>query len=140
MKKVHRAGVIPYYINPTTNEVQMFFMKPSFFMFGGDSFQLAKGKIEDDETTEEAAYREAGEELGLLETNIISSHLLGVVLGRTTVYISKIKDPNAFDAPHFETSEVKWFTVEEFEAEGRELHIPVVQDAYNLILTLEEKE
>ena len=39
-----RGGVVPYYIKDGT--ILMMFMKPSDKNFGGERFQIAKGKIE----------------------------------------------------------------------------------------------
>ena len=59
---VYRAGTIPY-VNEG-GEIKMMFMIPSNSEYGGDQAQIAKGKVEDGETTEFAAIREAKEELG----------------------------------------------------------------------------
>ena len=126
-KKIHRSGVLPYVIED--DEIQILFMKPSDPQFGGDVYQMAKGKHEEGETAEEAGLREAGEELGLFEGNVESKHNLGVFLGRTTVLVCKIKDKDMFGDPHFETASTKWMTPEEFQKEGRDLHKPVVKAA-----------
>ena len=126
-EKVYRAGVIPYYIKD--DNVEMLFMKPSDPKFGGSDFQIAKGKKEDGESDEEAAFREASEELGLFKGNIIDKHDLGNFLGRTRIYIAEIKDKDMFGDPHFETGEVKWMTPKEFDKEGRTLHRPIVKAA-----------
>lgn len=126
-EKVYRAGVIPYYIKD--NNIEMLFMKPSDPKFGGSDFQIAKGKKEDGESDEDAAFREASEELGLFKGNIIDKHDLGNFLGRTRIYIAEIKDKDMFGDPHFETGEVKWMTPEEFDKEGRTLHRPIVKAA-----------
>ena len=131
-KKVYRAGVVPYYIND--GEVMMMFMKPSNPKYGGKKFQLAKGKFEDGETAEEAGFREAGEELGLANVNILSSFRVGEFLGRTTVFAAKIRDPNAFAETTSETEDTKWMTLAEFLKVGRTLHRPVIQSVHRQIL------
>lgn len=135
-KKVKRSGVIPYIVED--KQIKLLFMKPSDAKYGGDVFQIAKGKHEEDETALEAGLREAGEELGLFEGNVDSIHDLGTMLGRTTIFVAKIKDKDLFGDPCDETEETKWMTPEEFYEAGRELHIPVVKAAVRLI-TKEEK-
>lgn len=136
-KLVYRAGLIPYYIGEDGN-VRMLFMKPSDPEYGGDCFQIAKGKVEDDDASHmAAALREAKEEIGLFVGNVILTEEVGVFMGRTTVFVSKIKDNSMFGEPSFETGDVAWMTLDEFLDTGRDLHRPVVQAAYRLIERLE---
>jgi len=132
-KLVYRAGVIPYIVE--NDSIKMMFMMPSDpkGKFGGECFQIAKGKIEEGEDTKEAAFREANEELGLFEGNIISTHDLGTFLGRTHLYLAEIKDVEMFGDPHFETKKTTWMTPEEFEKNGRQIHKPVVKAAARVI-------
>lgn len=136
-KIVYRAGVIPWYVDDD-GVLRMLFMKPSVPKFGGDIWQIGKGKYEEGETAEEAGLREASEELGLFRGNIISLHNLGRFLGRTTFFVANIKDPKMFGEPHFETAEVKWMTPQEFQREGRGLHRPVVKAAARFIFSVEK--
>jgi len=131
-EKINRGGVIPYYVEE--GEIKMLFMKPSDPKFGGKDFQIAKGKQEDGESDEEAAFREAGEELGLFKGNVVDKHDLGNFLGRTRIYVAEIEDPNMFGDPDFETGEVKWMTPEQFNATGRDLHRPIVKAAKRWIV------
>lgn len=126
-KKVYRAGVIPYIIE--NDQIKMMFMKPSDPTYGGHYYQIAKGKREEGETDEEAAFREAGEELGLFAGNIVERTELGTFLGRTTVFLAKIKDKQMFGDPCDETGATKWLTPEQFNDQGRDLHKPVVKAA-----------
>lgn len=137
-KKIYRSGVIPYHI--VDGEIRMLFMKPSEPKFGGDVFQIAKGKREEGESPLETGLREANEELGLFSGNIKETHELGEFMGRTTIFVCEIKDPDAFGDPHFETKEVKWMTPEEFQKEGRDLHKPVVKAAVRWIKNQQEKQ
>lgn len=130
-KKVERSGVIPYYIDE--GQIKMLFMKPSDARYGGDVFQIAKGKHEEGEDPLEAGLREANEELGLFKGNIDLTHKLGRFLGRTHIYVVRIKDPDMFGDPHFETEETRWMTPEEFYEVGRDLHKPVVKAAVRFI-------
>lgn len=134
-KKVYRAGTIPYMVN--NGVVHMMFMKPSDTMYGGDQMQIAKGRVEDGEDNRTAAIREAREELGLLMSNVTSVHEVGNFMGRTTVYVAKIKDINRFGEPSSETAETSWMTMDEFVANGRPLHVPVVRAAYEYIHDIE---
>lgn len=129
---VFRAGIIPYiYIN---NKLKMLFMLPSESKYGGDKFQIAKGKIDEGETPLEAALREGNEELGLFIGNIVSTKSLGkTMLGRTHFFIAKIKDRNLFGDPHFETKLTKWMSKKAFMTEGRDIHKPIIRAAIRLI-------
>lgn len=137
-KKIERSGVLPYYIDE--GQIKILFMKPSNPKYGGSSFQMAKGKHEEGEGPEEAGLREAGEELGLFKGNIERTHKLGNFLGRTHVYVCKIKDTDMFGDFCDETAETKWMTPEEFQAEGRDLHKPVVKAAVRYIQRTEGME
>lgn len=130
--KVYRAGVIPYYVED--GKIKMLFMKPSNPKYGGGCFQIAKGKREEGESDKEAAFREAGEELGLFSGNIIKTHDLGNFLGRTRIFLAEIKDKGMFGDPQFETGEVKWMTPEEFKKAGRDLHYTIVNAAKRWIM------
>lgn len=133
---VYRAGTIPYIVED--GEIKMMFMRPSNTEYGGDSFQCAKGRVEDGESTESAALREAKEELGLFFGNVSLIKEIGTFLGRTTVYIAKVKDKTLFGEPSFETEEVAWMTLQEFLIAGRELHRPMVQECHREICKIEK--
>ncbi|TFG98295.1 NUDIX hydrolase [Candidatus Thorarchaeota archaeon] len=135
-KLVYRAGLIPYIIEE--GSVRMMFMRPSDPDFGGDKYQIAKGKIEDGESPLVAALREAKEEIGLFVGNVIITEEVGQFMGRTTVFVSKIKDTSMFGEPSFETSETTWMSLDEFLEDGRELHRPVVKAAHRTIMKMED--
>ena len=130
-----RAGLIPYVVED--NIIKMMFMVPSNAEYGGTVPQLAKGKVDSGEDTRTAAIREAKEELGLFYGNLLFLEELGTFLGRTTVYVGKIKDKNMFGEPSSETSKVLWLTLEEFLIQGRDLHKPIVQAAHRFIMKKE---
>ena len=134
-KVIYRAGLIPYVVQDS--QIKMMFMRPSDPDFGGDKFQIAKGKVEQGESTLDAALREAKEEIGLFVGNVIRTEQVGQFMGRTTVFVSKVKDENAFGDPHFETKDVTWMTLDEFLQKGRDLHKPVVKAAHRKILKME---
>jgi 8-oxo-dGTP pyrophosphatase MutT (NUDIX family) len=125
--KLYRAGLLPYIIED--GEIKFLFMKPADFRYGGDAFQIAKGKIEDGETGEAAAIREAEEELGLIRGNIDNPIFIGEYLGRTSIFIARVFEKTKFNHPHFETSETSWMTFDQFQVEGRNLHVTIVQTA-----------
>lgn len=134
---IYRAGLIPYVVE--NGKILMMFMKPSDPEFGGDEFQIAKGKVEeDDESYLYAAIREAKEEIGLFVGNVIKTEEVGTFMGRTTVFVSKVKNKTMFGEPSFETGAVTWMTPEQFQMDGRILHRPVVQAAVRKIKQMEE--
>lgn len=129
-KKINRGGLIPYFMKD--GEIYMLFMKPSRAKYGGDQFQIAKGKQEPNEDITQTAIREAKEELGLFPSNIVHLDSVGVWLGRMTVFIAEMKDPTMFGDPTTpdEVKEVKWMTLPEFMSVGRGLHKPIVKAAH----------
>lgn len=135
-KLIYRAGVIPYIVE--NDKILMMFMRPSDTTYGGSDWQLAKGKVEDEDPNHEyAALREGKEELGLLLGNIVCTREVGVFMGRTSVFVSKVIWRSMFGQPSDETDETMWLTLEEFNMVGRELHRPVVKAAYDFIVELE---
>lgn len=133
-KKRDRGGVIPYYIKD--GEILMMFMQPSNPKFGGPKFQIAKGKIEDGESPQEGAFREAKEELGLFGPNVEFPNTLGQ-FGNVYMYIAKIKDPDMFGDTTDETQATTWWTPEEFASKGRSWQKPIVKAAARKIARLE---
>lgn len=138
-EKVYRAGMIPYYVNEY-GVVKMLFQRPTDKQWTGDFFQLCKGRVEENEKFTDAALREAKEELGLWEGNILEQYELGVVLGRTSMYLAKVENPAMFmPFDKREVEETRWMTLNEFLNEGRELHKDVVIEAHKKILEREGK-
>lgn len=125
--KLYRAGLLPYLFDK--GELKFLTMKPADQRYGGDRFQMAKGKIEPGESASDAALREASEELGLRKRNIRDLTFLGTFLGRTSVFLAGVKDVTDFGEPHFETAETAWLTLSEFEQQGRSLHTPILREA-----------
>lgn len=139
VKKTNRAGLVPYVIED--GEIWMLFMKPNeeIAQWSGDYFQIAKGKVEDDETFEQCAIREAQEELGLFRGNIVAVEEVGIFMGRTTMFIAKMRDKDMFGLPaDDETSDTMWMTEEMFLQQGRPLHHHVVGACVRAIRRLEE--
>jgi 8-oxo-dGTP pyrophosphatase MutT (NUDIX family) len=124
-KKVPRAGLIPFVIE--NGELLMLMMQPSDADYGGDKFQIAKGKVEEGETSNQAAVREASEELGLVPSNLRNLEYLGKFLGYTDIFYGEIEDKNNFGETTYETGATKWMTIEEFLSSGRGLHKPIIK-------------
>lgn len=144
MGKIFRAGMIVYSVEDDYTSLlkscRMMFMLPSNTTYSGNYFQIPKGRIEDGETAKECALREAKEEVGLFIGNIISGpHEVGVFMGRTTIFVCKVRPDALFGEPSDETSDTRWMTLDEFEDEGRPLHVPVIQAVYRFIEKLEHE-
>jgi 8-oxo-dGTP pyrophosphatase MutT (NUDIX family) len=131
-EKIYRAGLMPVFIDDK-GEQHFLFMQPSETKYGGDKYQIAKGRIEEDEESYDAAVRECVEELGLIPENMIAVYNCGRWLGRTFFYVAIVEDKNLFGAFHHETKSTKWMTPEEFSVDGRDIHREVVQHASDLV-------
>ena len=123
-----KAAFIPFY------QDKILVCLSSNPMFGGPHFALCKGEIDKGETVEQAAIREAEEELGLRISNLAGpiNHLgnFKTFSYMLSVYYAEIKDPDAFNLPCWEIAETKWMTWDEFKAIGREQHRPIVNAFY----------
>ncbi len=127
-KQTWRAGIIPYRYTDD-GKIRMLFMQPSNPRYGGDKFQIAKGKIEPGESPEEAAKREVMEELGLTPNQFKDMHYLGLYMGRTHLYTAEVIEDFLQTECCDETGATKWMTVDEFASHGRNLHVSIVCDA-----------
>lgn len=142
-KKIYRAGLVPFVVEQQNNPpiIKMMFMVPidPNNKYGGEFPQIAKGKMEDGEEALEAALRETSEELGLFSGNLIYTEEVGTFMGRTTVFVGKIRNPNMFGEPTtpIEVKDRVWLTIEQFIDVGRTLHVPVVKACYRKICKLE---
>jgi 8-oxo-dGTP pyrophosphatase MutT (NUDIX family) len=114
-EKRARAGLIPY-LRDEQGIMQFLMMVSSNAKFGGPRPMLSKGKIEEGESTLEAALREAEEELGLLRENLLDQPVLvaeeRVVLRsgayHLTVYAAPIRDRWNFGKWCDETEYTTW--------------------------------
>jgi 8-oxo-dGTP pyrophosphatase MutT (NUDIX family) len=120
----HKAGVIPYYY--FDGVLKMLFQVSSDPAFGGPDPMIAKGQVDAGESVDEAAIREAEEELGLVKSNVsnITKAWVGPLTGMQAsytlhVYTCEVTDPDNFVEPHFETERTEWLTPDEFERVGR---------------------
>jgi predicted NUDIX family NTP pyrophosphohydrolase len=128
---VNRAGLIPFYVNEH-NDIVMLFMVPTDNEWIDSVPQISKGRLEQDEMLLKAAIREAKEELGLKSSNLIRIEPIGQY-STIMFYVGQINNPVDFDP--FDTTETQktvWLTLEQYQEEGRALHLPVVIDAVNL--------
>lgn len=133
----HRAGLIPYWIDPNTSEIYMMFMKPSNEQFGGPDFQIAKGRIDPGYTELETAIKEAKEELGLRGENIKAQPMfIGNFMKGIAIFAVEVLSKENFDAPEFETGETKWLTLKEYEQIGRQLQIYAVYNTHKKITSI----
>lgn len=125
-KLIWRAGLVPFFINED-GTIEMLFMIPSDQRYGGSDPQMAKGRIDDDEEPEQTALREAKEELGLIQGNILGSlEYFGVHLGRTHVYACEVKSKDRFGIFSGETEDTRWMTEGDFRKNGRDIHRDIV--------------
>lgn len=131
------AGTIVFYQFP--DKLAALFMKPSDYLYGGDKFQIAKGRIDLNEDSKSASLREAQEELGLILENVIWHKYL-CDSGEISFYICEVNDPHQFDEPCFETGETKWLTLEEYLDIGREWQKEIVRDAFGKYSELKVKQ
>lgn len=135
-----KAGLIPYMYDHS-GEIKMLFMVASDPKFGGPRPMISKGTIEDGETAEKAAIREAEEELGLKFKNIKGQpfeiwHDFVVLRSSQydlTVFAVEIKDRLDFNKWDSETLYATWMTNESFQVKGRRDHKPIVQNLVNML-------
>jgi 8-oxo-dGTP pyrophosphatase MutT (NUDIX family) len=118
-----KAAFIPYHNG------KVLVCRSSNPMFGGPHFALCKGNVDEGESIEQAAIREAEEELGLRQSNIGPVNHLGTFKTfdyLLSVYMAEVKDPVAFNPFCWEIAETKWMSWTEFSAVGREQHRPII--------------
>jgi len=134
-----KAGVIPYFIGADGRPTMMF-MTPSNAAYGGNRPQIAKGGVEPGEDLQEAALREAEEELGLIASNVTTVKKLSTqtITGlddtySLTVFVVQVKNSRAFNKPHYETGATHWLTAEEFAIKGRQNQLGLVRQAASLL-------
>jgi 8-oxo-dGTP pyrophosphatase MutT (NUDIX family) len=129
---LNRAGLIPFYID-NDNQIKMLFMVPTENEWIDSVPQVSKGRIEPSEMTLKAALREAKEELGLKQSNLTRIEPVGQ-FSTIMFYVGQITDPTDFDPfDEVETQYVIWMTKEDYESNGRQLHLPVVEMAVEKI-------
>lgn len=129
---INRAGLIPFYVEED-GTVKMMFMVPTENEWIESIPQISKGRVEPGEMVMRSAIREAQEELGLKRSNLSRIEPIGQY-STIMFYIGQINDPDDFDPfDPIETQAVKWLTFEQYQEEGRQLHVPVVRAAVEKI-------
>jgi len=135
-----KAGLIPYIVD-TDGQIKMLFMVASDPKFGGSKPMISKGTIEDGETAEHAAVREAIEELGLKPENI-KGNLIKVFEDKVTlrssnyeltIYGVEVHNKTNFDKWDYETLFATWLSQTRFDEIGRRDHKPIVLKLTQLI-------
>jgi 8-oxo-dGTP pyrophosphatase MutT (NUDIX family) len=133
-EKRARAGLIPFR-RKEDGTLAYLMMVSSDPKFGGPRPMISKGKIEDGETTIQAAIREAEEELGFKQRNTRGEYIQ-LFDGRQelfsgayhlTVYGVEIQDRYDFDKWCDETEFTTWMTLESFRTKGRKDHVKFVE-------------
>ena len=139
LRPTPKAGILPYYID-SEGIAKMLFMQPSDPKYGGSSFQIAKGGIDPGEDDLTAALREGEEELGLRRGNVVHTAKVTseTVSGldetyKLTVFLAQIKDPAAFDTPHYETKRSTWLSQAEYARSGRSSQQSIVNKAFSML-------
>lgn len=137
-----KAGLLPYF-QDGDDEPRFAFMISSNPAFGGAAPMISKGHIDAGEAPDQAAIREAEEELGLRQSNMVGQTFERVWSGELTgmdatykflVYAVRVKSMEDFDKPHYETAKVVWLTAAEFEKVGRSTQKHIVRAAAKKIV------
>lgn len=109
-----KAGVIPYFIDLANRKILVCTMIPSDPAYGGTSPQFPKGHVDAGENPQQAAVREAQEEVGLLPANVLSVWPIDKVMYAGALgtydmfwYAAQLKS-QALGKAHFETGAVDW--------------------------------
>ena len=140
-EKRARAGLIPY-IRGEDGVYRYLMMVSSDPKFGGPRPMISKGKIEEGESDEVAAVREAEEELGLKQRNIRADTFVHLTKERVilhsgtytlTLFAGEIIDKYDFDKWCDETEYTEWHTLESFKENGRRDHIKFVERLEDII-------
>ena len=126
-KAKKKAGLIPYYFDEGINKFKYLMMISSDARYGGDKPMVSKGGVDSGETFEQAAIREAEEELGLVQGNMKSGTFLPLTMKRfpnynLALYTCEINDVSNFVKPCYETEYTQWMTADEFFENGRKDH------------------
>ena len=142
LNKINKAGFIPYFLDEASGKFKYLMMVSSDAAYGGDLPMVSKGGQDpadadgSQETVVDTAFREAEEELGLKEENVVESfYLMSKSYPKYDLYIfaGQIKDPDDFVKPCYETEFTVWMTADEFFEKGRKDHRVFVDHLENTL-------
>lgn len=142
-----KAGLIPYFFDKD-GQLKMLFMVASDPKFGGPKPMISKGTIEEGETPEHAAIREAVEELGLKPENV-KGELIKIFEGKVTLRTSnydmvifgvEVHNKTNFNKWDYETLYATWMCNESFQVKGRKDHKPHVQVLVDVLEKNKERD
>ena len=143
-----KAGFLPYHTDDS-GVTRFLFCLTSNPKFGGTRFAISKGTIERGENELEAALREAEEELGLRQSNIVPKTLKlawrGNIKGKKKtqflpIFTAQILDPAEFGPSDSEIAETKWMTLDEFLKSGKRSHTKIVEKIAKRLPKLQAKK
>lgn len=145
-----KAGLIPYFLDSTSGNFKYLMMVSSDAAYGGSLPMVSKGgqDPEDEhgnqETVLDCAIREAVEELGLKEENLVGlpAYLMSASYKTYELFMfsCEIKDINNFDKPCYETEYTIWLTAEEFAVRGRKDHQVFVNELERRLRELQSED
>jgi len=132
--KPKKAGALIYCKNP---KPLILLLKSSNPMFGGSSWQLPKGHIDEGESPHDTGVREGKEETGLMNQDIKDVHDIGIFTFTGMIETYEILfvgietyQPKVSGKYHFETGEIKWFTIEDAKRVIRKDQLQVLQKIF----------
>ncbi|ASV44340.1 hypothetical protein PBI_SCTP2_325 [Salicola phage SCTP-2] len=140
-KIVRRAGIIPYIIDNDGN-IHVYTMIPSDPDYGGTQPQIAKGKMHNNLTSEQTAWNEGEEELGLIKSNTKNFELLKVYPynqdhsgsnDNLAVYIVEVIDSEKWNEPHYETGWSGWINITNNLSKIRDIQQNIFKDLHSHI-------
>lgn len=120
LKQIKRSMVVPYNFHESIPYFMV--MRPSNSKFGGKSYQFCKGRIDGNESSLEAAYREVQEELGVDLDHLSEFVLIGNTMNDTChLYITETKRIDFLQTRlNGETAHIAWLCNDEFQLIGRD--------------------
>lgn len=141
-KKVNvtKAALIPF--RGSRAHLEMMFMLPADPFYGSHYFNIAKGHIDGDESSLEAALREGREELGIILSGseqiakVGCFHVHGFQSAyHMDVYTCQVDATTTFATPHFESSDAAWLSYRWFKRHGRTSQLDVVGATHKYIMS-----
>jgi 8-oxo-dGTP pyrophosphatase MutT (NUDIX family) len=125
-----RAGLLPCYIDKA-GEIWFCLMIPSDPEYGGVSPQISKGHIDEGEISEDAAIREAKEELGYIHSSKYKINPVYKANGIDWFYV--LVDNKKLGKHHYETGKVLWLNSSEVFKQIRHWQKPILASVYHAV-------